>query len=194
MTNLAKVAFGTMQALKGFFARLGKAGELKLKRLSEQFKLVLGRTNEPSRAIITEIDNLKEETEEFYAVKNFVENLPSNLTPPEYFELSMQLLRKLGRASDIMERNKLYTFKYIAQTPGKYYDVFPVIMLDKVNTTFYQGFNFHWERAPEYVESVYRTYKFSRVQTKFYKILPHELEYFLQIPTFMPIFIPFSYK
>jgi hypothetical protein len=191
MSNLAKQAFGTMQAIKGFFSRLGKASEVRLQGLLDKFTTIAKKSGENvPRAVVEEIESLKQESEEYYAIKNFVEQMPLGLTPPQYFNLVLELLRKLGRAEEAMEPNCLYTFKYRAKTKGKYYDVFPVIMLNSIQPLHYRGFNFHWERAPEYVESVYRTYSFGGVQSRFYKIKPHELEYFLQIPTFMPIFIP----
>lgn len=189
----ARAAFGTMQALKGFFSRLGKANEERLKRISDQVKTLFTRTKESGRthqSIERQLNDLQQESDEFYAVKNFVEKLPAGLTPPQYFDLATELLRKLGRGNEGMDINGLYTFKYRAVTKGKYYDVFPVIMFNSVHSVYFRGFNFHWERAPEYVESVYRTYSFFGVKSKFYKIKPHELEHFLRIPTFMPIYIP----
>jgi hypothetical protein len=194
LNSVAKVALGTMQSLRGFFSRLGKASESRLERISDQLKTLVGKSqtvvNSPIPASIYLVDNFKKESDEFYAVKNFVDKLPSGLSPPQYFNLVLELLRKLGRAEEAMDMHGLYTFKYVAVTKGKYYDVFPVIMLNSVSSTYYRGFNFHWERAPQYVESVNRTYSFSRIQSRFYRIKPHELEYFLQIPTFMPIYIP----
>jgi hypothetical protein len=194
LNSVAKVALGTMQSLRGFFSRLGKASEYRLERISDQLKTLVGKSqtvvNSPIPASIYLVDNFKKESDEFYAVKNFVDKLPSGLSPPQYFNLVLELLRKLGRAEEAMDMHGLYTFKYVAVTKGKYYDVFPVIMLNSVSSTYYRGFNFHWERAPQYVESVNRTYSFSRIQSRFYRIKPHELEYFLQIPTFMPIYIP----
>jgi hypothetical protein len=191
LSNLAKAAFGTMQALKGFFSRLGKASEIRIQRVLEQLNILKRRQGDsPSRAVIDDLIKIKEEADEFYAIKNFVENMPPGLSPPQYFDLILDVLRKLNRAEEAMDDNGLYTFKYIAKTEGKYYDVFPVIMLTNKSGLYFRGFNFHWERAPEYVESVYRTYLYGSVQSRFYRIYPHELEYFLQIPTFMPIFIP----
>jgi hypothetical protein len=194
LDSISKAALGTMQSLRGFFSRLGKASETRLQRISDQLKTLVTKAEaagnvHPSISVF-EADNLKKESEEFYAVKNFVEKLPAGLTPPQCFNLSLELLRKLGRAEEAMDLHGIYTFKYVAVTKGKYYDVFPVIMLNSVGPTFYRGFNFHWERAPQYVESVYRTYNFARIQSKFYRIKPHELEHFLQIPTFMPVYIP----
>jgi hypothetical protein len=194
MDIIARAAFGTMQALKGFFSRLGKAGEIRLQRLSDQLEALTTRIRNAGQeepvAIIDQVEKLKEETDEFYAIKNFVEKLPQGLTQPQYFNLVLELLKKLGRAENAMDLHGLYTFKYIAKTKGKYYDVFPVIMLNSIHSVYFKGFNFHWERAPEYVESVHRTYLFSGMQSQYYRIKPHELEYFLQIPTFMPIYIP----
>jgi hypothetical protein len=194
LNSVAKVALGTMQSLRSFFSRLGKANETRIQRISDQLKTLVVKDeaagiSHPSISVF-EVDNLKKESDEFYAVKNFVDKLPSGLTPPQYFNLSLELLRKLGRAEEAMDMHGIYTFKYVAVTKGKYYDVFPVVMLNSVSSTYYRGFNFHWERAPQYVESVNRTYSFSRIQSRFYRIKPHELEYFLQIPTFMPIYIP----
>lgn len=193
MDARARNDFGVMQALKGFISRLGKASEVRIQRIKDQFTTLVDRIKGTGRShpslTDTGLDELQRETEEFYAVKNFVEKLPAGLTPPQYFRLSVELLTKLGRANTSMSLNKLYTFMYTARTKGKYYDVYPVITMTSVDSTFYKGFNFHWERAPEYVESVYRTYSFFGVRSKFYEIKPHELEYFLQIPTFMPIFI-----
>lgn len=188
LNSVAKAALGTMQSLKGFFSRLGRASEARLQRISDQLKK-LG-TSDKAPNLVYQVDDFKRESDEFYAVKNFVEKLPPGMSPPQCFNLSLELLQKLGRTEEAMDLNCLYTFKYIAVTKGKYYDVFPVIMLTSVGPSFYRGFNFHWERAPQYVESVNRTYSFSRIQSRFYKIKPHELEYFLQIPTFMPIYIP----
>jgi len=194
LNSVAKVALGTMQSLRGFFSRLGKASESRLERISDQLKTLVSKSqtvdNSPIPASIYLVDNFKKESDEFYAVKNFVDKLPPGLTPPQYFNIVLELLRKLGRAEEAMDMHGLYTFKYVAVTKGKYYDVFPVIMLNSVSSTYYRGFNFHWERAPQYVESVNRTYSFSRIQSRFYRIKPHELEYSLQIPTFMPIYIP----
>jgi hypothetical protein len=194
LNSVARAALGTMQSLRGFFSRLGRASETRLQRISGQLKTLVSKSqtvdNSPIPASIYLVDNLKKESDEFYAVKNFVEKLPPGLMPPQYFNLVLELLRKLGRAEEAMDMHGLYTFKYVAVTKGKYYDVFPVIMLNSVSSTYYRGFNFHWERAPQYVESVIRTYNFSRIQSRFYRIKPHELEYFLQIPTFMPIYIP----
>lgn len=193
MDFIARAALSTMQTLKSFFSRLGQASEIRIKRLQDQLKKLVERPGEPSRAILNELDTLKEETSEFYAVKNFVEKLPAGLTPPQYFKLTIELLTKLGRAEEAMDNQALYTFKYRAKTEGKYFDVHPVIMFTTISSTYFKGYNFHWERAPEYVESVHRTYVFTGVQSKFYRILPHELEEFLKIPTFMPIYIPKLY-
>lgn len=199
-----------MQNLRRFFSRLGKANEERLKRVTEQLNTLVGRITGRGRApvspevpvpeeppidlhpsvLINEVQDNIDETKEFYAIKNLLEKLPPGLTQPQCFNLTLELLRKLGRAEESMDLHGLYTFKYIAVTKGKYYDVFPVIMLNSVGRTYYRGYNFHWERAPQYVESVNRTYNFSRIQSKFYRIKPHELEYFLQLPTFMPIYIP----
>jgi hypothetical protein len=194
LNSIAKAALGTMQSLRSFFSRLGKASETRIQRISDQLKTLVAKDeaagiSHPSISVF-EVDNLKKESDEFYAVKNFVDKLPSGLTPPQYFNLALEVLRKLGRAEEAMDMHGIYTFKYVAVTKGKYYDVFPVVMLNSVSSTYYRGFNFHWERVPQYVESVNRTYNFSRIQSRFYRIKPHELEYFLQIPTFMPIYIP----
>jgi hypothetical protein len=194
LNSVARAALGTMQSLRGFFSRLGRASETRLQRISDQLKTLVAKDeaagiSHPSISVY-EVDRHKKENDEFYVVKNFVEKLPPGLTPPQYFNLVLELLRKLGRAEEAMDMHGIYTFKYVAATKGKYYDVFPVIMLNSVSSTYYRGFNFHWERAPQYVESVIRTYNFSRIQSRFYRIKPHELEYFLQIPTFMPIYIP----
>lgn len=194
LDSAARAALGTMQSLRGFFSRLGKASENRLQRISEQLKSLVAKDEAAGitrqSVAISQVESLKKESDNFYAVKNFVEKLPPGLTPPQYFNLSLELLRKLGRAEEAMDMHGIYTFKYVAVTKGKYYDVFPVIMFNSVGSTYYRGLNFHWERAPQYVESVNRTYSFSRIQSRFYKIKPHELEYFLQIPTFMPIYIP----
>lgn len=186
--------FGVMQSLKNFFSRLGKASEIRLQRLTDQVKRIADRLRglgeEEPRGVTDQLEDLKEEADEFNAVRNFVEKLPPGLSQPQYFNLALDLLRKLGRAEEAMDLHGLYTFKYVARTKGKYYDVFPVIMFNSVGSTYFRGFNFHWERAPEYVESVNRTYSFFGVKSRFYRIKPHELEHFLQIPTFMPIFIP----
>jgi len=194
LTPVGKAALSAMQSVRKFFSRLGKASETRLTRLSDQLQKLVDRNEaagvaQPSISVF-EVENLKKETDEYYAVKNFLEKLPPGMNPPQCFNLTLDLLRKLGRAEEAMDLNGLYTFKYTAITKGKYYDVFPVIMLTSVGSTYYRGFNFHWERAPQYVESVNRTYNFSRIQSRFYRIKPHELEYFLQIPTFMPIYIP----
>lgn len=214
----ATAHLSVMQSLRKFFSRLGKASEDRLKRVTEQLNTLVNRIvgrgatvappsirrppvePEPPfqdlpadlhpSVLIDEVQGNIDETKEFYAIKNFLEKLPPGITPPQCFNLTLELLRKLGRAEEAMDLHGLYTFKYIAVTKGKYYDVFPVIMLNSVGRTFYKGYNFHWERAPQYVESVNRTYNFSRIQSKFYRIKPHELEYFLQLPTFMPIYIP----
>jgi hypothetical protein len=178
----ARMALSAVQTLRKFFSRLGKASETRIKVILDNFKKA-----DPT---VVFPPSILEETDEYYAVKNFVEKLPPNLSPPQYFNLAIELLQKLGRGEEALDRHGLYTFKYIAVTKGKYYDVFPVILLTSADRSYYRGFNFHWERAPQYVESVYRNYNFSRVQSKFYRIKPHELEYFLQIPTFLPIYIP----
>lgn len=182
LNSAARIALSAVQTLRNFFSRLGKASETRIKTILDNFTKV-----DPTAVIPPSI---LDETDEYYAVKNFVEKLPPNLNPPQCFNLAIELLQKLGRAEEAMDSHGIYTFKYIAVTKGKYYDLFPVMLLTNTGRSYYRGFNFHWERAPQYVESVHRTYNFARIQSKFYRIKPHELEYFLQIPTFLPIYIP----
>ena len=200
LDNEAQAHLSVMQNLRKFFSRLGKASENRLKRIGEQLNTLVsritGKAKEAERppvdlhpSVFNDLQNNIKETEEFYAIKNFLDKLPPGMSPPQCFSLTLELLRKLGRAEEAMDLHGIYTFKYVAVTKGKYYDVFPVIMMNSIGRTYYKGYNFHWERAPQYVESVNRTYNFSRIQSKFYRIKPHELEYFLQLPTFMPIYI-----
>ena len=124
--------------------------------------------------------------EQLYSVQELIEKMPSGKSPHYYWDKLVQVLQNLGRQEETLEIGKYYTFKYWAKTKGKYFDLYPVSLIVKKDMHHLMGVNLHWRNAPEYVESMYRNYIYSGFQSRFYEIKEWELEYVLQLPTFMP--------
>lgn len=132
-------------------------------------------------------EQLLKERSQLYSIKELADSLPPGKSQNFYWDKLIETLQNLGRQSETIQVGKYYTFKYWAVTKGKYFDLYPVsIIIDKRAYTVL-GVNLHWKNAPQYVESMYRTYKYSRFQSRFYEIKEWELEDVMRIATFYPI-------
>ncbi len=185
MKNLAIRAWTTLGKILSFFGRLS---DVKRRTLDEKEKRILDdmkRGNLPPERF-PELERVREENRKIDKLKELSENIPRNYSPNYYFKSLITVLSTMNRSADTFELNQIYTFKYIGKTP-EWYDLNPVVLVTNASGLYFEGINFHWKNAPSYVESPFRKYKFERVQSKFYKIMPDELNYVLNIPTFYPI-------
>jgi hypothetical protein len=195
LSNQARRLWTIFGIIRVWFSKLTKATERSLQReeqeiIYEEQKI---RKVEAKGYVFNELEkrkkNLERKKEEFYTFKNLINNLPKNQSPNFYFNALVDILARMGRAEETVEIGKIYTFKYIAITEDKWYDVHPVSLIIQKGRDYYKGVNYHWERRPEYVESPIRTYNYSRIQSRFYRIKQEELEYVLKVPSFYPVFI-----
>jgi hypothetical protein len=67
-----------------------------------------------------------------------------------------------------------YTYIYYAKTPGIYYDVHPLVEIDKVTKFGFQGFNYHWQEI--------RKYTWPELPGPLYEISSGEYSLLQQIP------------
>lgn len=195
LSNLAKKIWGIFLELKAIFSNVGKAQEdafnVQEKQIEFEEQKIL---KYPGSKIYLQNDinqkklNLQKEKEEFYTFKTLLDNLPPNKNQDYYFNLLIRILKGLDREENTMQIGKIYTFKYVATTEGKWYDIHPVSIITSKFDNGWKGLNYHWERNPEYIENPIRSYVFTGVRSRFYNIKMHELEYILDIPTFRPIF------
>lgn len=166
----------------------GILGKAKRRAFDKQTQIIEEKQKQPN---FTESNSDKErrirQREQLYTIKELVESLPTGKSPNYYWDKLIEVLQKLGRQCESFELGKYYTFKYYAKTRGKYFDLYPVSIIVKRAPYTVLGVNLHWKNAPQYVESMYRTYDYSRFQSRFYEIKEWELEYIMQIPTFYPI-------
>lgn len=135
-------------------------------------------------------EELDKEREDFYQVINLIKALPPGRSRFFYFESLIRILSSAGRAEEVLDEGKIYTFKYLAKTPGKWYDLHPVSLIVDSRGNDISGINYHWENQPQYQESPFRTYIRQRIVTDAYRIERHELEAVLALDTFYPMFIP----
>jgi hypothetical protein len=165
-----------------FGSIINRARRKKLER--EEQRLQLDKTILESN--VTKERRLRER-KQIYSIQELVESLPKGKNQQYYWEKLIETLQDLGRTGESLEEGKYYTFRYWAKTRGKYFDVYPVSIIVKKDMHSVLGVNLHWKNAPTYVESMYRTYVYSGFQSMFYEIKEWELEYVMQLPTFLPI-------
>lgn len=195
LTKQAQRLWGVFGTIRRWFRGLTTAKENKFKREEEEIKFqeeqlkkqgardyVFDRLNDRK-------EELQQQKDEFYSFKNLIDELPKNQSPNFYFDALIDILARMGRTEVTMEVGVIYTFKYIARTRGKWYDVHPVSLIIEKGNDYRRGVNYHWERHPEYIQSPVRTYSFTGFQTYFYRIKPEELEYVLRVPSFYPVFL-----
>lgn len=125
--------------------------------------------------------------EQLYAVEELVDALPRGKSPHYYWPKLVEVLQRLGRQEESIEVGKYYTFKYWAKTRGKYFDLYPVSVIIDKQPLKVLGINLHWQNAPQYVESMYRFYKYSGFKSRLYEIKEWELDHVMRIATFCPI-------
>jgi hypothetical protein len=168
-----------------FGSLIGRAKQKKLLRDEENLKL---QQQKPGflESNVTKEKRIRQR-EQLNSIKELVDSLPSGKSQSFYWERLIETLQRLGRTEETLEVGKYYTFKYWAKTRGKYFDVYPVsiILTKKMHSIL--GVNLHWKNAPQYVESMYRSYIYSGFQSKFYEIKEWELEDVMKINTFLPI-------
>lgn len=184
LSNLATRAWTTVGRILTFFGRLSDAKRRFLDDREQRILSDMERGNLPPERF-PELQRVREENQRINKLKELSENIPKNYNPNYYFKALITVLSTMNRAADSFELNQIYTFKYIGRTP-EWYDLNPVVLVTNASGVHFEGVNFHWKDAPSYVESPFRKYKFERVQSKFYKIMPDELDYVLKIPTFYP--------
>lgn len=184
LSNLATRAWTTVGRILTFFGRLSDAKRRFLDDREQRILSDMERGNLPPERF-PELERVREENQRINKLKELSENIPKNYNPNYYFNALITVLSTMNRAADSFELNQIYTFKYIGRTP-EWYDLNPVVLVTNASGVHFEGVNFHWKDAPSYVESPFRKYKFERVQSKFYKIMPDELDYVLKIPTFYP--------
>jgi hypothetical protein len=184
-SNLAARAWNNLGKIISLFGKLSDAKRRKIKRDKERIVDLSVKQNRLPQSF-PEYEILQKEEEKINKLKELSENIPRGYNPNYYFTTLTTVLSTMNRTVETFQLNQIYTFKYIGKTP-EWYDLNPVIIVTNISGSHFEGVNFHWRDAPSYVESPFRKYRFDRVQSKFYKIMPDELEYVLKIPTFYPI-------
>lgn len=187
-SNLAARAWNTVTKIVSLFGKLSDAKRRKLKNDKERIEDLSLKQNRLPQSF-PGYEDIEKEEEKINKLKELSENIPRGYNPNYYFTALITVLSSMNRTVESFQLNQIYTFKYIGKTPG-WYDLNPVIIVTNVSGSHFEGVNFHWRDAPSYVESPFRKYRFDRVQSKLYKIMPDELEYVLKIPTFYPIKVP----
>ena len=187
-SNLAARAWNTVTKIVSLFGKLSDAKRRKLKNDKERIDDLALKQNRLPQSF-PGYEDIEKEEEKINKLKELSENIPRGYNPNYYFTALITVLSSMNRTAEAFQLNQIYTFKYIGKTPG-WYDLNPVILVTNVSGSHFEGVNFHWRDAPSYVESPFRKYRFDRVQSKLYKIMPDELEYVLKIPTFYPIKVP----
>lgn len=163
-------------------------GRAKRRGLEKKEQILEEKQKDPSFTLSNNEKQILLDTRtELYSIKELVDNLPVGRSPNYYWDKLIEVLQKLGRQRETFQLGKYYTFKYWAKTRGKYFDLHPVSIIVRKSAYTVLGVNLHWKNAPQFVESMYRTYDYSCFQSKFYEIKEWELEYVMRIPTFYPI-------
>jgi predicted ATP-dependent protease len=195
LSNQARRLWTIFGTVRTWFSTLGKATERKLQREEQEIIFEEQKLKKENAKVYVYEQlqkrkrDLERQKEEFYSFKNLIDNLPKNKSPNFYYNALVDILARMGRTEETIEVGKIYTFKYIGITQGKWYDVHPVSLITSKENNYYKGVNYHWQRRPEYIESPIRTYNYSRIQSMFYRIKPQELEYVLRVPSFYPVLI-----
>lgn len=187
LTLATEKIVGVFAALRNFFAKLGQAKEVRLKNDLRRFEEEKQRLGPDFKVSPATEQTLKEEERQVFGVKQLVEALPSDMPPAFYFDKLVETLQTLGRTSSSLDVGKIYVFKYIARSKG-WYDVFPVSIIVDKHSYGVRGYNYHWERYMNYIQNPYREYRYDRFDSIFYEVKQHELQYVLQIKTFLPVF------
>lgn len=199
---LDAIARRTWEVFDRFRLLLSKTTKATINRFQRQHQEIdfeekqLNRVSGQSKIyVLQQLDQrkkrLEEEEKQFFTFQNLIDELPKGQTPVFYFDKLIDILQKMGRTEEAIDIGKIYTFRYIAKTPG-WYDVHPVSVITQLNAGrgYLKGYNFHWERHRNYIQEPIRTYAIERIQSQFYHIKQSELEYILKIPSFYPILIP----
>jgi hypothetical protein len=184
-SNVAIRAWSTLGKIISFFGKLSDAKKRKIKQDEDRI-LELAQKQRRDLRSFPGFEEIKKEKERINKLEQLSENIPSGYDPNYYFKTLISVLSIMNRTSDTFQLNQIYTFKYIGRTP-EWYDLNPVVLVTKASGIYFEGVNFHWRDAASYVESPFRKYRFDRVQSKFYKIMPDELQYVLKVPTFYPV-------
>ena len=187
LSNIAVRAWSAVGKILSLFGRLADAKRRKIDA-DEQRIVYLARQQGRDPEEFVDYKAAKKEKEKINKLEELSKNIPSGYDPNYYFKLLIGVLATEGRTADSFQLNQIYTFKYIAKT-GEWYDLNPLILVTSASGSYFEGINFHWKdlAASKYVQSPFRKYRFDRVQSKFYRIEPSELNYVLRIPTFYPI-------
>jgi hypothetical protein len=184
-SNVAIRAWSTLGKIISFFGKLSDAKKRKIKQDEDRILELTQKQRRDLRSF-PGFEEIKKEKERINKLEQLSENIPSGYDPNYYFKTLISVLSIMNRTSDTFQLNQIYTFKYIGRTP-EWYDLNPVVLVTKASGIYFEGVNFHWRDAASYVESPFRKYRFDRVQSKFYKIMPDELQYVLKVPTFYPV-------
>lgn len=104
-------------------------------------------------------------------VRNIVNDLVGTEDPDD---LMMKILETLDPSGFIPFPGKLYTFVYIAKTPGIKYDQHPLVLIKDVYTSGFNGYNFHWK--------LHRNYTWNEVIGQMYEVQKEELSDMRRIP------------
>jgi hypothetical protein len=197
INSVAKRVWGIFSVLRNLFTKESRSIE---NDLNERERIIIYERDQLKRTpnvpayindrLDQQQEQLNKDREEFYQVINLIKALPSGGSRFFYFESLIKILSSAGRAEEVLDEGKIYTFKYIAKTPGKWYDLHPVSLIVESTGNRLSGINYHWENQPQYLESPFRTYLRSRIITDAYRIERHELEAVLNLDTFYPMFIP----
>lgn len=184
-SNVAIRAWKTLSKVIAFF---GKLSDAKRRKIQQDEQRILDLANKQKRDLksFPGFEEIQKEKEKINKLEELSKNIPSGYDPNYYFKILTSVLSTMNRTADTIELNQIYTFKYIGKTP-EWYDLNPVVMITNATGPYFEGVNFHWKDAASYVESPFRKYRFDRTVSKFYKIMPDELNYVLNIPTFYPI-------
>lgn len=195
--SVTQKVWGVFSILRNLFTKKARAEEQYLNDRQKSILIErekLEKNDKGPRYLLDllnkEQKDLDADKNDFYQVINAIRALPPGGSRFFYFEALIKILSLAGRAEEILDVGKIYTFKYVAKTPGKWYDLHPVSLILDRNKGLIQGINYHWENQPQYNESPFRTYNPGRRATFGYRIEPHELEEVLKLDTFYPIFIP----
>jgi hypothetical protein len=185
LSNIAERAWGAVSKILSLFGRLADAKRRKIDA-DEQRIVYLAKQQKRDPEEFVDYKAAIKEKEKINKLEELSKNIPSGYDPNYYFKLLIGVLATEGRTADSFQLNQIYTFKYIAKS-GEWYDLNPLILVTSASGSYFEGINFHWRSAPQYVQSPFRKYRFDRVQSKLYRIEPSELNYVLRIPTFYPI-------
>lgn len=185
LSNVAARAWGAVSKILSLFGRLADAKRRKIDADEQRIVFIAKQQGRDPEEFV-DYKTARKEKEKINKLEELSKNIPSGYDPNYYFKLLIGVLATEGRTADSFQLNEIYTFKYIGRTPD-WYDLNPVVLVTNASGLYFEGINFHWRDAPQYVESPFRKYRFNRVQSKLYRIEPSELDYVLRIPTFYPI-------